>query len=125
MIIRVDQKSPLPAYEQIRVQVAAMAASSVLPVGTRLPTIRQLAKDLQLAPGTIARAYQELERSGVLATRGRHGTFVSEPAAVEHSQSELEQAAETLAIKGHQLGMTVDQVAEALRKAFRAVTPST
>ena len=47
--------------------------------GTRLPSIRQLAGDLGLAGGTVARAYRELEQEGVVATRGRHGTVVAEP----------------------------------------------
>jgi 3-hydroxyisobutyrate dehydrogenase-like beta-hydroxyacid dehydrogenase len=51
VILRVDARSAVPPYEQIRAQVATMAAAGVLPVGTRLPPIRQLAKDLGLAVG--------------------------------------------------------------------------
>ncbi len=122
MIIRLDPDSPVPPFEQIRSQVAAMIGSSVLPTGARLPSIRQLAKDLRIAPGTVARAYQELERSGAVTARGRHGTVVSESVLVESTRSELESAAESLAIHGYQLGMSVDQVAETLRRAFRTVT---
>ena len=122
MIIRIDPDSPVPSFEQIRSQIAAMISSSVLPVGARLPTIRQLAKDLQTAPGTVARAYQELERTGAVATRGRHGTFVAGSVGIQHSQSDLERTAESLAIQGHQLGLSADQVAETLRRAFRTVT---
>ena len=71
----------MPPYEQVRTQVATMAATGVLPVGSRLPTIRQLAKDLGTASGTVARAYRELESDGVITTRGRHGSFVSAPPA--------------------------------------------
>ena len=52
VIITVDTASGVPPYEQIRDQVSRMIASGVLPPGTRLPTIQQLANDLQLAPGT-------------------------------------------------------------------------
>ena len=74
MIVSVDLDSPLPPYEQIRAQITTMAASGVLPPGSRLPAIRQLAADLGLATGTVARAYRELEAAGVIITRGRHGT---------------------------------------------------
>lgn len=121
MIIRVDTDSPVPAFEQIRSQVVAMTASGVLAVGARLPTIRQLARDLGIAPGTVARAYQELERAGVLVTRGRHGSFVADTMTVSGSEAGLDQAAEALAVKGYQLGLTADQLAERLRAAFTAI----
>lgn len=77
MIIEVDPRSAVPPYEQIRAQIAALAASGSLAVGTRLPTIRQLAGDLGLAPGTVARAYRELEGEGIVVSRVRHGTTVA------------------------------------------------
>jgi len=77
VILRVDPASPVPPYEQIRSQVATMIATGVLPKGHRLPTIRQLAADLGLAGGTIARAYRELEQAGLIVSRGRHGTSVA------------------------------------------------
>ncbi len=121
MIIRIDTDSPIPAFEQIRSQVAAMAGSGVLAIGARLPTIRQLARDLGIAPGTVARAYQELEREGVLVTRGRHGSFVADSKAISGSEADLDQAAETLAIMGYQLGLDADQLADRLRIVFRAL----
>ena len=102
MIVRIDPDSPIPAFEQLRQQIERMIASGVLAASSRLPTIRQLAKDLDLAPGTVARAYQELERVGAIATRGRHGTFVNE-LATEPTTIDLDQQAEDLAVKAHQL----------------------
>lgn len=122
MIIRIDADSPVPAFEQIRGQVAAMAGSGVLAVGARLPTIRQLARDLGIAPGTVARAYQELEREGILVTRGRHGSFVGDTKTISGSEADLDQAAEALAIKGYQLGLTADQLADRLRTVFPAIS---
>jgi DNA-binding transcriptional MocR family regulator len=71
MILRVDTTAAVPPYEQIRSQIATMIATGFLQVGRRLPTIRQLATDLGLAGGTIARAYRELEQSGLIKSRGR------------------------------------------------------
>lgn len=59
--VRVDTTSQVPPYEQIRAQLAALIVTGRLAEGDRLPTVRQLATDLGLAPGTVARAYRELE----------------------------------------------------------------
>ncbi|MBF4993940.1 GntR family transcriptional regulator [Arthrobacter gandavensis] len=79
--IRVDLASPVPPYEQIRSQVSALAAAGVLAPGNRLPTIRMLAADLGVAPGTVARAYKELETEGTVTALRRRGTVIAPRAA--------------------------------------------
>ena len=74
--ILVDLGSPTPPYEQIRLQISALIAAGGLTAGTRLPAVRSLAADLGLAAGTVARAYKELEQSGLIETRRRNGTVV-------------------------------------------------
>ncbi|MGW7257062.1 hypothetical protein [Streptomyces sp. NPDC054834] len=54
--VRVDTTSPVPPYEQIRAQLAALISTRRLPEGGRLPTVRQLAAGRSLAAGTVARA---------------------------------------------------------------------
>jgi GntR family transcriptional regulator len=76
VIIEVDTRSPTPPYEQIRLAIRRLVATGELGLGTRLPTVRQLASDLGIAPGTVARAFRELESEGIIETRGRHGTRV-------------------------------------------------
>lgn len=78
MIVAIDAASPLPPYEQLRMQIAALISGGQISPGTRLPTVRQLAVDLGIAPGTVARAYRELEEAGLIATSGRHGTRVTD-----------------------------------------------
>jgi DNA-binding transcriptional regulator YhcF (GntR family) len=73
----VDPASSTPPYEQIRAQVSDQVADGRLQPGDRLPTVRRLAEDLGLAVNTVARAYRELEQSGVIETRGRAGSFVT------------------------------------------------
>jgi GntR family transcriptional regulator len=67
--LRVDLSSPVPVYEQIRSQVAALVAVGALAPGDRLPASRDLARDLGIAVGTVQRAYRELEASGVVTSR--------------------------------------------------------
>lgn len=75
--ITVDAASGVAPFEQVRDQFADLIASGTLAEGDKLPTVRGLATDLQLAPGTVARAYKELEAQGLVTTRSRAGTVVA------------------------------------------------
>ncbi len=59
--IHIDAADPTPPFEQLRRQLTGLITSGVLKAGTRLPAVRQLAADLSLAAGTVARSYAELE----------------------------------------------------------------
>ncbi|MBC7639012.1 MAG: GntR family transcriptional regulator, partial [Rhodoferax sp.] len=73
-----DDDSGLDKYEQVRGTLATRIADGSLAAGTRLPTVRTLAADLGVAPHTVARAYRELEQAGLVDTRGRAGTVVTD-----------------------------------------------
>lgn len=75
-MITVDESMAVPVFEQIRSQLSDQIRSGVLDAGQRLPSIRQLAGDLQIAPGTVARAYTELEAGGLIESSRAHGTRV-------------------------------------------------
>jgi GntR family transcriptional regulator len=77
MTVRIDPSSPIPPYEQLRAHIAASILGGYLDEGHQLPPIRQLSADLDLAPGTVARAYRELESAGLVISRGRRGTRVA------------------------------------------------
>lgn len=125
MILRVEPDAHIPPYEQIRSQIATMAASGVLVEGARLPSIRQLAADLGLSGGTVARAYRELEQEGVVATRGRHGTFVQKVVPPPAAEAELDAAATSFVARALQLGVDAGDAVDSVRRAFRrTVSPS-
>ncbi|GAA4418252.1 GntR family transcriptional regulator [Georgenia halophila] len=67
--------------EQIRDQIRGLVATDRIAAGDRLPSVRQLAKDLGIAPGTVAKAYRSLEQEGLLQTRVGGGTRVSPEAS--------------------------------------------
>lgn len=75
-MISVDATHPLPPFEQIRVQIADQIRSGALVAGQRLPSIRQLAGDLRVATGTVAKAYADLEASGLISSSRARGTIV-------------------------------------------------
>ena len=74
--LTLDLRAASPAYEQVRAQLGGHIRSGTLTPGTKLPVVRALARDLGVAVNTIARAYQELEREGLVTTRRRVGTIV-------------------------------------------------
>lgn len=100
-MIVIDPSLPDPPYDQVKTQIAAQVASGALAPGNKLPTVRRLAADLGIAPNTVARAYRELEQTGVIDTRGRAGTFVSGD-QVQHAARE---AAATYAAQVRALGL--------------------
>lgn len=76
-MITVDPSSALAPFEQIRSQLADGIRGGELPDGQRLPSIRQLAGDLRVATGTVAKAYALLEEEGLVESSRAHGTRVS------------------------------------------------
>ncbi|MFZ0032980.1 MAG: GntR family transcriptional regulator [Candidatus Cybelea sp.] len=75
-VLTVDPRSGVPIYLQIIEQVKRSVALGVLQVGEQLPTVKQLAMDLTVNPNTVARAYRDLEREGVIETSPGRGSFV-------------------------------------------------
>ncbi|WP_454041315.1 GntR family transcriptional regulator [Cellulosimicrobium sp. Marseille-Q8652] len=115
--VRVDLGSGVAPYEQIRTQVVAHVAAGRLAPGDRLPTIRALATDLGLAPGTVARAYRELEESGVVTTRRRAGTVVSE--GVSPADVDARRAARDLVATARASGLSDEEVLALVVAALR------
>lgn len=123
MILSIDIEAAVPPFEQIRSQIAAMAAIGVLPPGTRLPPIRQLAADLGLAAGTVSRAYRELEAAGVLTTNGRHGSHIAQPPVLSQNEraSRLRQAAAGYVLLAAQLGVSREDSLQTARAAIESL----
>jgi GntR family transcriptional regulator len=87
MFFDIHHDSPIPIYEQIVSQVIFGIASGSLEVGTLLPSVRELAPQILVHPNTVARAYQDLERMGVVVVRRGKGMEVT-PEAPERCREE-------------------------------------
>ena len=118
VIIAIDPVSAVPPFEQLREQLATMIGAGTLRPGHRLPSVRQLAGDLGLANGTVARAYRELEQAGLVSTHGRHGTTVDPTTTLsaETRRVRLDEAATTFVRVVRQLGVPQADVAGACRE---------
>src|SRR5438132_14030571 len=110
MMFRVRHDSPIPIYEQIVTQVTFGIASGGLEVGTLIPSVRELAQRLLVHPNTVARAFQELERQGVVASRRGRGMEVTPeaPAACRKLRQDI--------VRG--------RIREALREAASSALPA-
>ena len=101
MIIQIEHNSPEPIYEQLIVEIQKMIDSGQLAENDSLPSIRQLASQLDVANNTVARAYQELERKGLIIGNGRKGTFVKRlPTKPSHTR-ELKDIIIAMLKQGH------------------------
>ncbi|QJC22216.1 GntR family transcriptional regulator [Arcanobacterium buesumense] len=120
MIFSIDPSLDVPPYEQIINQIVAGIRSKQLLVDTRLAPVRHLAVELGVSPGTVARAYKDLETAGILQTRGRNGTFVCAipDTAQTTSPASLETALAGLIRYAHAEGITLDDLLTRVRTAF-------
>lgn len=122
LVVRLDADAVVPLYEQLRAQLSVMVAVGHLVAGSRLPTVRDMAYALALAPGTVARSYRELEADGAVEGRGRRGTFVvdepphSEP--LQQRRERLAAAADRFAFEVRQIGIDRDSSHQALDEAL-------
>jgi|SRR5215469_5571100 len=113
MMFHVNPSSGVPIYVQIETQVKNAIAAGALKRDQALPSVRKLASDLGINPNTVARAYQELERDGVIATVPGGGTYVAEnvPRLLKSEKlRRLQPYAKQLAVEGVQLGLTDEEI---------------
>jgi GntR family transcriptional regulator len=103
-IFSIDPRSGVPIYLQLIEQIKRAVALGTLEASEQLPTVKALAIQLTVNPNTVARAYRELERDGVIETSPGRGSFVRADAGGEKSR----RAADDIA---------ADLIAEAVRQA--------
>ena len=121
--LHIDTHDPTPPYEQLHRQLATAIAFGALEPGTRLPAVRQLAADLGVAPGTVMRAYSELESEGLSTSRRGGGTVVAKaprPLPSEERQRALASQAAAFVARARLLGVSDEAVRDAVQVALRS-----
>ena len=123
--IEIDDTSSRSIYEQIIHQIQEGIATKRLEPHDRLPTVRHLADQLDIAPGTVARAYSELERLGVVVTDGARGTRVAAHGAGAVAASErfdsLVGRLRPIAVEAFHLGASAAELRRALKVAIDGI----
>ena len=116
-MLSIHPDDPTPIYAQLERAIRAEIAAGRLPIGARLPTVRQLALELRVNANTVAKVYSELVRAGVLTGQRGVGTFVREPAETHVSKPNgrerermLQQLSDRLLADAHAAGITLDEI---------------
>jgi GntR family transcriptional regulator len=117
-LVSIDQRDPTPIYAQLERGLRAAIATSRLRPGDQLPTVRQLAVDLQVNANTVARVYAELERAGIIETKRGVGSFINATPAQAHPPRDHDRRLRAFATRvladAETAGFTVDDVITAL-----------
>jgi GntR family transcriptional regulator len=120
MFLRIEKGSSTPISRQIAEQISSLCASGSLKTGTRLPSVRGLARQLGVNPNTVLRVYERLAGDGLVEMRQGQGTFVADQvrgqAARTHRARLLDEMRQ-LARQGLALGMDADQIHQLLHEA--------
>lgn len=128
MWFHIDPSSGLPIYRQLVDQVKQGVAGGLLQPGDRLPSVRDLALELTINPHTVAKAYQELEREGVVEMPRGKGVFIAAgragalPSRAEREQM-LADAVDRLVRDALRLRLEPPAVLEMVRRRFAAMNP--
>jgi GntR family transcriptional regulator len=95
-IFTVDPRSGVPLYLQLIEQVKRHVALGSLAPGEQLPTVKALALDLTINPNTVARAYRDLERDGIIETSPGRGSFVNSNGSSANSHRAINDVADSI-----------------------------
>ncbi len=87
MDLRIDKDSEQPIYEQIRRQIVQLVRDGLLPPGSKIPSVRQLALKLGVGKNTVSQAYDELSAESIIETRHGSGTYITDSPGItiEHN----------------------------------------
>jgi GntR family transcriptional regulator len=124
MLLRIEKGSAVPISRQIAEQIATHLAAGKLQAGERLPSVRELARELAVNQNTILRVYERLAGDGLLEMRHGQGTFVAEKSrgnpSAGHRRRLIEELRQ-LARQGIGLGLSPEELHELLNEALEQV----
>ena len=121
MILHVNPATGLPLYLQIESQLKHAVAAGALKQGDALPSVRKMASDLRVNPNTVARAYQNLEREGVIRTVPGGGTYVADQAPgllKTEKLKRLRPLAMQVAVEGTHLRLASEEIVKLVQDAL-------
>ena len=123
MHVTINTADARPIYVQIMDEVRRALVVGLLRPEDPLPSVRQLAADLRLNPNTVAQAYRELERDGVVHVRRGQGTYVSERASGSAERELLAQeVAHRALVDAHRHGVGAEELVTAIQKEAAAAS---
>ena len=122
--MQVNDQSSLPYYEQLVLRVKQQIVQGILRPGDRLPSVREMARQEQLNPNTVSKAYKQLEAQQVITTVHGKGTYVREttpPAGDSGQVIASKKQLLTLLTEIRYLGVALDEVVDWIKAAYEGV----
>ena len=123
-LLDIDPAAAAPIWRQIEDGMRRLVASGALPVGTAVPSVRELARELRVNPATVSKAYQRLTADGALEVRRGEGTFVAErPAGAQAAEREriLKAGAARFVEAARSMGVREEEAIAAISAAWREI----
>ncbi len=127
MLITIDETDPGPMYQQIVDEVRRALVVGTLGAEDPLPSVRQLAAELQVNPNTVQQAYRELEREGLVYVRRGQGTYVVEmqDGGTARERSTLATLVAQRALReAYRHGLGAEELIKAIRRAASGRAPA-
>jgi GntR family transcriptional regulator len=118
-MILLDYKSRQPIYEQLYNSFAKMAALHVMHGGEQLPSVRALAQSLGINPNTVQKAYQLLERDGIIYSIPGKGSFIGETTRLERERLEAAEELKKSVVKAQNVSLTPDEIRGIVEEALK------
>ncbi len=124
-MVVLDLKSNKPIYEQIVEQVKFHVLKGHLKPGDAIPSVRKLALDISITPGTVAKAYQELERQHIIETIRGKGTFIAGKIELKPDDDRMEESKKMMrsaVLEMKVMGLSEEQVTEVVKELYKEMS---
>jgi GntR family transcriptional regulator len=124
-MVVLDLKSSKPIYEQIVEQMKFHVLKGHLKPGDAIPSVRKLALDIAITPGTVAKAYQELERQNIIETIRGKGTFIAAKIELKQDESRMEEARKLLRsaiLELKVMGLKENEVTDVVKELYKEMS---
>jgi GntR family transcriptional regulator len=128
MKIKLDYHSSQPLYQQAVLQIKRLIVTKKIKPGEKLPSIRVLAKELQLNPTTTNRIFTQLAKEGIVVQRPGLGVFVADspvPFSAEYIQTELSRQALAFLVEGLRFGLEYAEISKILNQQHQILKQET
>ena len=123
-MIKIDATSNKPLYEQIVDNIKSSYVKGFLKPGDEIPSVRKMALQLSVTPNTVAKAYQELERSKVIVTIRGKGTYISDKSDIKIDDEKLTNIRKELTTQVVELtymGLGRDEIIEMIDAIYKEI----
>lgn len=124
-MISLDMKANAPIYEQIIEQIKFHVLKGHLKPGDPIPSVRKMALELKITPGTVAKSYQELERQHIIETIRGKGTFIASKIELNPDEAKVMECKKILRstiLELKVMGITCEQIVDMVQELYKEMS---